>query len=246
MRVFFCLVFLGFLMTLSPTAEAATSCTANSHAIAPAVSVWHKDDGNQPACAGLLKGNFSLYVTLTGRLAAATADGLLQRFGAVSALRGLSYWSFSENRRETLIRDAFPVNIAGDRNSSSDFNVEEMKNGADLFFRQTDNRSASGVVYRMRVLDHAPHRLMIAVENASPVRFLFMTLFQPGDLQTIYLLEQAKDKSWSYYNLSGIRGSSMATGSGSEKSYMSRALSMFAHFAGREIADKPPMFDQKA
>ena len=47
-----------------------------------------------------------------------------------------------------------------------------------------------------------------------------MTLFQPGDLQTVYLLEQAKDRTWSYYNLSGIRGSGFATGQGSEKSYM--------------------------
>lgn len=247
MRVFFCLIFLGFLMTSSPSARAGEACTAKDLAgAAPKVAAWHSNGQGQPACAGLLKGNFSLYVTLSGRIAATTADSLLQRFGAVSALRGLPYWSFSENKRETLVRDAFPVTSAGDPNAATDFAIEEMKKGSDLFYRQTDNRSANGVVYRMRVLEHAPHRLMIAVENASPVRFLFMTLFQPGDLQTVYLLEQAKDRTWSYYNVSGIRGSSMATGQGSEKSYMSRALSMFSHFAGREIADTPPALDQKA
>jgi hypothetical protein len=248
MRVFLCLFFLGFLMALPVSARAGDSCTPKDLAGAmPKVWATHGDSAqSRPACADLIKGQFSLYVTLTGQLAPATADNLLRRFGAVSALHGLPYWSFSEGRRETLIRDAVPVSGTGEQMPASDFALSDMKNGSDLFFRQTDNRSASGVIYRMRVLEHAQHRLLIAVENTSPVKFLFMTLFQPGDLQTVYLLEQAKDRTWRYYNLSGIRGSSWATGSGSEKSYMSRALSMFAHFAGHEVADVPPTLDQKA
>lgn len=247
MRVLFFLIFLGFIMSYTPSAQAQSACAAKvSSGTAPAVKAWPGGDARGlPTCAGLLKGNFSLYVTLTGRLAAASAEEMLQRFGAVSSLRGLPYWSFSESRRETMIRDAFPV-IDSERKAGSDFTVDAMKKGSDLLYRQTDNRSAGGVLYRMRVLEREPRRLLIAVENASPVRFLFMTLFQPGDLQTIYLLEQAKDRTWSYYNLSGIRGSSWATGQGSEKSYMSRALSMFAHFAGQAVPDAPPAFDQKA
>lgn len=248
MRVLFLLILLGFTMAFSPTAEAGQSCTMKNRAGAtPEVSAWHGNNaGGLPACASLLKGDFKLYVTLTGRLAAASAEKMLQRFATVSGLRDLPYWSFSENRRETLIREAVPVTDKGEPIPASDFALNDMKNGNDLFFRQTDNRSAGGVVYRMQVLEQAPHRLLITVENTSPVKFLFMTLFQPGDLQTVYLLEQAKDRTWGYYNLSGIRGSSWATGQGSEKSYMSRALSMFAHFAGREIANAPPALGQKA
>lgn len=247
MRILSCLIFLSFLMSISPSAQAQSICTIKTSLEAiPDVAAWHKDDARKPDCAGLLNGDFSLYVSLVGKLPAANSDDILERFGAVSLLRGLPYWSFSENRRETMIRDAFPVTSAGKKTSGSGFTIKEMMAGHDLFYRQTDNRSAEGVTYRMRVMEHAPHRLLIAVENVSSVRFLFMTLFQPGDLQTVYLLEQAKDRTWRYYNLTGIRGSGWTTGHGSEKSYMSRALSMFSHFAGMTVADTPPLLGQKA
>src|SRR5690242_12726077 len=100
MRVLFFLIFLGFLMTSSPSARAGDACTAKGLAgVAPKVSSLRGDGHVQPPCAGLLQGNFSLYVTLTGKLAATGADDLLERFGTISALQGLPYWSFSENRR---------------------------------------------------------------------------------------------------------------------------------------------------
>jgi hypothetical protein len=63
----------------------------------------------------------------------------------------------------------------------ADFTAAEMAAGEDLFFAQSDNRSSQEMVYRLRVLEMRPGRLVIQTENVSTVRLLLLSLFEPGE-----------------------------------------------------------------
>src|ERR1700712_3882025 len=61
-----------------------------------------------PACLGWDGPSPTLLVAITGRLhAPGGADTLLERFGAVSRIKGVRYWSVTERVWKTLILDAF-------------------------------------------------------------------------------------------------------------------------------------------
>src|SRR5262245_63378838 len=57
-----------------------------------------------PACTGLTAKGDGVLVAVAGSFAfTGSADDLLERFGAVSALKGLKYWSVTEGGWRTLI-----------------------------------------------------------------------------------------------------------------------------------------------
>ena len=82
-----------------------------------------------------------------------------------------------------------------------DFGLAEMRVGADLYYAQHDNRSTGEVVYRLRIREVAPDRLVVATENVSPVRYLFVPLAGAGDLEAGYFLERLTPGTWGYYGL---------------------------------------------
>jgi hypothetical protein len=82
-----------------------------------------------------------------------------------------------------------------------DFALPELRGGKDLYFAQRDNRAAGDVIYRMQVREVSLTRLVIAIENVSPVRRFMLTLFNPGDLQSLHFLEREGPNIWSYYGL---------------------------------------------
>lgn len=47
----------------------------------------------------------------------------------------------------------------------------------------------------------SPTRLVVAIENVSPVQRFMLTLFNPGDLRSLRFLERQGPKVWSYYRL---------------------------------------------
>ena len=68
-----------------------------------------------------------------------------------------------------------------------------MSQGDELYFAQSDSRSSGQVVYRMRVLERRPERLVVSVDNVTPVRLFLLTLFAPGDLQSTFFLERLSE-----------------------------------------------------
>ena len=63
------------------------------------------------------------------------------------------------------------------------------KAGGHLY-RPGDNRSSGLVTYRMRVLDQGENHAEIAVENVTSVWLFVIPLFDPGDLQSLYILQR--------------------------------------------------------
>jgi hypothetical protein len=82
--------------------------------------------------------------------------------------------------------------------------------------------------------------LVVALENVTPIKFLMMTVFAPGDVQSVHFLTRTPLGVWSYYGLART-GVSVASFLGlNDASYVNRALALYAHFTGVAIEPVRP------
>jgi hypothetical protein len=206
----------------------------------PAVSVWSGDSlaaWTPPACLGWSAKDGGVLVGLAGSFHFnGTTDDLLKRFGAISALKGLQYWSVTDGGWRTLINSASALVSPDTGHSRPDFTLAEMKSGHELYFAQQDNRTSEEVVYRMKVSDLSADGFTVAVENVTPVRSFMLTLFDPGDLQSVHFVRREATGTFRYYGLA-YAGESLASSLAlPEASYVNRALALYGHLSGTKVA----------
>lgn len=154
---------------------------------------------------------------------------LLARFGAISRRPYIRYFSVTDNKTEPLLAAASAVADPGGETHRGDFTPAELADGAPHYFVQEDNRSTGEVTYSMRAVLITANRLVVTIENTTPVKSYFIRLFDPGDLRATYYLDQLRPGVWGYYGLSGIQESSV-TGDHRD-SYANRAIAEFNHIA---------------
>jgi hypothetical protein len=192
-----------------------------------------------PSCLGWDGPAPTLLVAIAGRLhEPGGAEALLARFGAVSRLRGMRYWSVTAQAWQTLIHDALAVTDAAGTNRRDDFRPEELRPGISLYSAERDGRSSGFVIYRMRVIERSPDRVVVSVVNASPVRAFLVTLFAPGELQTTYFLDRLGPDDWGFFGLWGVTTGSL-TG-GHTASSINRAMALYRHFTDIPTDQEPP------
>src|SRR5438067_854863 len=102
---------------------------------------WHPRDiattWSPPACMAWAAQRLTVLTALAGSFAFnGTANGLLIRFGAISAWRGIQYWSVTDRRWDILIADATALDSSDPRSRRVDFTLSELKSGAPLYFAQ--------------------------------------------------------------------------------------------------------------
>lgn len=189
------------------------------------------------ACIGWEAKDEGVLVALAGSFHFnGTTDELLKRFGAISSLKGLQYWSVTDRGWQTLITSASALDSPDGGHSRGDFTLAEMKRGKDLYFAQQDNRTSEEVVYRMTVSGISPDGFTVAVENVTPVRSFMLTLFDPGDLQSVHFVKREASGLFRYYGLA-FAGESLASSLAlPEASYVNRALALYGHLSGTKIA----------
>jgi len=194
-----------------------------------------------PACTGWTAPGAKVLVGLAASFRdEGGVDELAARLGAVSRLREIRYWSVTDKAWRPLVTDAAAVYGPDDRRRRGDFTAAEMAQGNDLYFVQHDSRSMGEVLYRMRVLEKSGRRLVVKVENASPIRFLALTLFGANALQTITFVEHRGPGVWGYYNLSRSAKTASWFAGGHQESYVNRAVALYRHFAGIPTDENPP------
>jgi uncharacterized protein DUF6675 len=244
----------GILISTTPARAAdgpLAPCTPGEAAPLPAFGDppngrnWHPGDipaaWSPPACMPWAAQQFTVLTALAGSFKFdGTADDLLVKFGAMSAWRGIQYWSVTDGRWNILIADAAALDGSSPRRRRGDFTLPELKSGADLYFLQQDNRSSDAVTYRMKVEESEPNRLIITVENVSSVSMFIFTIFDAGDLQSTYIFERLSPTTWGYYNLSGAREGAALIGN-HDSSYLNRALAIYRHLAGIPGNQEPPL-----
>lgn len=192
-----------------------------------------------PICLGWDGPAPTLLVAIAGRLHEPRgADAVLARFGAVSRIKGVRYWSVTDQAWQILIHDAFAVTDAAGTIRRGDFRPEELRPGVAVYLAERDGRSSGTVIYRMRVIERTPDRIVVNVVNASPVRVFLATLFAPGELQTTYFLDRLGPDDWGYFGLWGVT-TGLLTG-GHAASSINRAMALYRHFGGMPDEQKPP------
>lgn len=220
---------------------------------APAmVQSWQADEKaapwSPPACTGWQADGAHGYrtmVALTGRIELAPGQGaneLLRRLGALSTMKDARYWSVRDRAWKPLVTDAEALASPDPLQKRADFSAAELAARRDAFFVQHDGRATNGVVYRMRVRESGPDRLVVESENVTGIKLLMVTLFQPRSLQTIHTFQRLAPNSWGYYGLSRTTetGSSSAV-DGHAASYVNRMAAYYRLLAGIPTDRDPPM-----
>jgi len=161
----------------------------------PVVKVWHDEDLKRfgwvpPNCTGWVTSSPSKLVLATAGSFRfdGTADQVLERIGAISALPAVRYWSVTDRAWRPLAVEASALSRPDRHSRRQDFVAAEMATGRALYYWELHRRSGN-IVNRMTVLERSPVRAVIATENVTPVRIFFMTLFEPGSLQSVVFVE---------------------------------------------------------
>jgi hypothetical protein len=208
------------------------------------VKAWHKSDvgtaWNPPACTAWTQSNFETLVTIAARFhSTSDAQDLLRRIGAISELAGIRYWSTTRQRWRTLILEAHALAAAQPAQRRVDFQPSEMSQGKVLYFEQTDNLSGKAV-YSMRVLEASPDRVVVEIENVSSIRYLLVTLFHPGELQSIYFFDRESPEIWRFYSMVRTAPPSTRLLTENESSAINRAVAFYRHMVGIPTEQEPP------
>jgi hypothetical protein len=210
----------------------------------PNMKFWSESDFGRdwrpPACTGWTAEGFATLVITAARFRYASGtEGLLRRIGAISERAGMRYWSTTHQRWQTLIvsADALTAPQAGDRRR--DFSPDEMRAGKVLYLEQVDNLSGAAV-YRMHSDEVSANRFVFDVENVSTMRYFLVTLFHPGEMQSIYFLDRESDDVWRYYSIArtGVNASRLSTGHAA--SSINRAVAFYRSLAGIPTDQEPP------
>jgi hypothetical protein len=210
---------------------------------APNIRVWTGANlgsaWTTPDCTGWAAKGDGVLVAVAGRfIYRGSAGELLKRFGAISALAGLRYWSVTEGGWRTLITRATALQGPDANRPRPDFTVADLRRGADLYFAEADNRASGDIVYRMRVESFGPDGFVVAIENVTPVERFYLTLFAPGDLRSVHFLRRSGPEDWAYYGLAWAGEGLPSRLAVPKASYVNRAIALYRYFTGAPANDE--------
>jgi hypothetical protein len=164
---------------------------------------------------------------------------LLGHIGAISELAGMRYWSTTHKQWQTLLVDAYALTDSQPSRRREDFTSAEMKEGKVLYFEQVDNLSGKGI-YRMHIVEASASRLVFGVENVNTMRYYFVPILHPADLQSMYFLDRESDNVWRYYSIVRVGKNANGLITGNESSSVNRAVAFYRHLVGIPTTQEPP------
>lgn len=204
------------------------------------LAFWQADElpagWQAPACTGWAAWASADYARLmagAGRLRLPGGSAaLLERLGKVSELAGLRYWSVTRDTWHVLIEEASALTGPDRDGRRPDFGPAELVPGRDYFYWQQEPSTSGSAVYRLRLLESRPDRLVVGVTNAGPARYFGITMLAAGKAQTLYVFQQLVGDDWGYYQLSRIGHGAHDWLPVTDASYANRAGALFRWFGG--------------
>ena len=211
---------------------------------APNIEIWKQPSlaglPPQAVCLGLAAPDLRMLVTIAGTFEnAGGAPAILARFGEVSNLLSVRYWSTTDKKWRPLVLAAAALTTRDSGQPRDDFTNAELLSGQDVYFSQKDSRGAGEVIYRVRVRESSRARLVIETENVTAVRLFALTLLKPGGMRALYFFEERARGIWTYYGLTRIAEGSWLI-SGHDDSYINRVVALYRHIAGIPTDLEPP------
>jgi hypothetical protein len=197
-------------------------------------------DWRPPPCTGWTAVGFTTLVTTVARFRhASEAEGLIRHIGAISELAGLHYWSTSHKQWQTLIVDAYALTGLQRGQRRADFTPDEMKEGAALYFVQVDNLSGKAI-YRLHLAESSADKIVFDIENVSTIRYAFIPVLHPGEMQSVYFLDRESDNAWRYYSIMRTGKHANRLIGGNESSSVNRAVAFYRYLVGIPTDQEPP------
>ena len=92
----------------------------------------------------------------------------------------------------------------------------------------------------MLIAETSPGRIVFNVENVNTIRYLLITLFHPGEMQSIYYLDRESENVWRYYSILRMGKNANGLTAGNESSSINRAVAFYRHLAGIPTDQEPP------
>ena len=122
-----------------------------------------------------------------------------------------------------------------------DFTPDELTEGKLLYFEQADNLSGRGI-YRLQITEASPDRLVFDVENVDTLRYLFIPVLRPGEMQEIHFISGSRIGRSMALCPSIVRTGRNANRliAGNEASSINRAVAFYRHMVGIPTDREPP------
>jgi hypothetical protein len=226
--------------------DASTSYSYPSPGTAPRIETWHENELGQnnwqpPSCTGWPAASRSkLIVTLTGSFHFdGTMEGLLTKIGAISTLKEVLYWSAEDKKWGHLSTDASALTDANAQDRRGDFAASDFVKDADLYYWE-NGASTGATVYRLKVSESTPQRLVISSDNVTTVRKFVFTLFKPGALQSLLFIQRLSPETYGIYIMTRTGEGASVLSNGHEEVFINRADALFRQLAGIKTDQEPP------
>ncbi|HEY1707489.1 MAG TPA: DUF6675 family protein [Rhizomicrobium sp.] len=193
-----------------------------------------------PACTGWSAAPAALVVGVSGSFRfAGTQDELLKRIAAISSLPSVRYWSRTADAWRPVATEASALSAPDVKKRRPDFSPSEFMQGANLYYWEDDSR-VGGMIYRLSVRERSADRIVVASENVSPAKYLFVTISRPGALQSVMTLQRFSPGLWGAYFLSRMGERPSALLPLPERSFVNRAVAAYRQLAGIPTDQEPP------
>ncbi|MFT5446027.1 MAG: hypothetical protein ACI9DC_001189 [Gammaproteobacteria bacterium] len=206
----------------------------------PQVGVWRDIVLNAAdSCLGTLTGRFELVVALAGRFETSESlEEIAERIGSVSAIRGLKYWSITDEEWRPLSTNAFAVRDVSESIERGDFSAAEVLSGDTLFFSRDGSRSTGQALYAAKAIASSEDSLVLETHNVTSIQMLLFTLFEADELRSVHYLRRDAGNRWNYYGLTAVRTQAVFS---DERSFINRAAAYFRHLAGQRADGASPL-----
>lgn len=207
----------------------------------PQVGVWRDIELNAAgSCLGTVTGHFGLVIALASRFESSESlTQVAKRIGSVSAIRGLKYWSVTDQTWRPLSTKAFAVrDDESNPVQRGDFSAAEVLRGDTLLFSRDDSQSTGQTLYEAKAIAVAADSLVLETRNVTAVKMLLLTLFEAEELRSIHYLRRDAGNRWSYYGLSAARKIGIFS---DERSFINRAAAYYRHIAGQPSDGASPL-----
>lgn len=211
----------------------------------PAVAVWTRADLSRegwqpPACLGW-QGDSRLVAALAARFRSPLSlEALSERLVAISQHPEIRFWAVTRREWRPLVVQSWALDRPDAVARRGDPRAGELVPGRDFYYAE-DAEVGGRAIWRLRIVERTPDRLIVATENLTAIRVAMLTMFEPGALQVATVLQRDGVDAWSLYEITraGAASSSFVAGYGS--SYLNRLDAMRRHLAGVPTDRDPPV-----
>ena len=181
----------------------------------------------------------AIWITVASVLpiSASPAD-FIKRFGAISALTDIQYWSTTDQAWRPMVSAASAVDSTQSHQPRADYSATDLP-GPAHYYQVTDTRTYSPVTYSLELHSGSKTHLVLETANLDPIKKWGITLYKPDGIHTLYLLEERTPGTWSYYSITRIIPATFLA-KGNKNSYINRAVALYRHYMDLPTTAEPP------